>query len=276
MPPKRRAAVLEETIPAFGYVEENGPDTDEPLLIRRRLGSSTAAEIRSEVAGAPIIEPINIARGGTPELLFPPPRGATPYSEIPSPSGSGASTALYSAPASRAVSVRATPAPAIAVNAVTDGGAAAPVARVGDKESLIAGYTRVSLCHTLAADAVQRAKDAAAILDADHREQIIGMLRLAGLTNANATSRKLKRIPLKKAISIATKAEQWVYQQQAAAAKHAAKEARNCARKLSGRPKLSIAEKNRRYLAKYGVARGTKSDRSIRKYERKIAKMRGL
>ena len=269
-------------VPMFGDVSETPP-----LLIRRRMDPTTAAEIRAEIEGSPV-EPI--ARGGTPELLFPPPRGSTPYAELPvlgAGGGSGASTVvyeqrspprdLYEPPRSRAISVRSSPSPTIVMpSVVSDGGAAAAVRLVGDKQSLIAGYQKVSLCHSLAAEAVQRARAAADILDADHREQILGMLQVAGLTNANATSRKLKRIPLKKAISIATKAETWVYQQQAAAAKHAAKEARKCLSKLSGRHKLTMEEKQARYQRRYGVARGTRSERAIRKYERKIAKIRGV
>lgn len=283
MTTRKRPAADETEVPAFETVSETPP-----LVIRRRLDPTTTAEIRAELEGAPI-EPI--ARGGTPELLFPPPRGSTPYSELPvMTGGSGASTVVYEqrspprdlyepprTPISRVISVRGSPSPAIVMpSVVSDGGAAAAVRLVGDKQSLIAGYQKVSLCHTLAAEAVQRARAAAEILDPDHKEQILGMLQLAGLTNANATSRKLKRIPLKRAISIATKAETWVYQQQAAAAKHAAKEARKCLSKLSGRHKLTMEEKRERYQRRYGVARGTRADRAIRKYERKIAKIRGV
>lgn len=230
-------------------------------------------------------------RGATPDFEYvapAPAMAAAEEMEIVSPirgPASAATTIVYDAPPSRALSVRNTPVasvrsaitPLLSVPAtvVTDGAASAPVRMVGDKSALIEGYKKVSLCHTLAAEAVARARAAAEILDPDHRDQIIGMLQVAGLTNANATSRKLKRIPLKRAISIATKAERWVYQQQAAAAKHAAKEARQCARKLSGRHKLTTAEKNERYQRRYGIARGTKGERAVRKYQRKIAKITG-
>lgn len=258
-------------------------EEDEPLIIRRRVNEGTVQQIRREIEGNPI-EPI--ARGGTPQLvmeenvpeaLFVRRDASTPYTEVPSTINSGRSTVVYNRSATPALIVpaRVSGNSSLAGSPVAAAGGPAVVRMAGDKKALAKGYAAVSLCNVLAKEAIQRALAAAEILDKDHSDQIMAKLRLAGLTNANAASRRMKDIPLKKAISIATKAETWVYQQQAAAAKHAAKEAKRCLSKLSGRGKLSAAEKATRYQARFGVARGTRTDRAVRKLQRRIAKMTG-
>lgn len=146
---------------------------------------------------------------------------------------------------------------------------ALPVARLsGDKATLIAGYQDVSICNTLANNAIGRAKVAASMLDEKHREIILSELRSAEMKNKNAAHKGIRSVPLKRAVAIALKAEQWVYQAQAAAAKHANKEAQACRRKLSGRHKMTKEEKDERYLKRFGVPRGTKGERTAAIKER--------
>lgn len=141
----------------------------------------------------------------------------------------------------------------------------------GDRQTLIAGYKDVSICHTLANNAIARAQIAASMLDAKHRDIILSELNKAKLKNGNAKSRGIREIPLKRAVAIALKAEQWVYQAQAAAAKFANKEAKACRRKLSGRHHMTKKEKEARYLNVYGVDRGTKAERTeVRRQRNKM------
>lgn len=143
----------------------------------------------------------------------------------------------------------------------------------GDKKLVLAGYKETSLCNTLVADALQRAYMAIELLDKDHAKIIRARLAKAGVTNANASHVGEKEITFKKAVSIALQAERWVYQAQAAAAKSMAKHSARCAHNLSGRPRLTTAEKEERYMKRYGVARGTRTERAMRKHQKAAAEL---
>lgn len=145
--------------------------------------------------------------------------------------------------------------------------------KVGDSKLVLAGYKQTSLCNTLVADALQRAYMAIDLLDKDHAKIIRARLAKAGITNSNASHVGEKDITFKKAVSIASQAEQWVYQAQARAAKSMAKHSKRCAHNIAGRPRLTTAEKEKRYFDRYGVARGTRTDRAIRKHQKKAAEM---
>jgi len=148
----------------------------------------------------------------------------------------------------------------------------APAELAGDRKALIQGYSDVSICNTLVNNAIGRAKVAASMLDEKHRQIILTEIRSAEMKNANAAHKGIRKVPLKRAVAIALKAEQWVYQAQAAAAKHANKEAQMCRRKLSGKHKLTKDEKDARYLKVYGVARPSKAERTRLTKERARAK----
>lgn len=145
--------------------------------------------------------------------------------------------------------------------------------KMGDTKLVLQGYKETSLCNTLVADALQRAYMAIELLDKDHAKIIRARLAKAGITNANASHVGEKDITFKKAVSIAAQAEQWVYQAQAAAAKSMAKHSKRCAHNIAGRPRLTTAEKEARYMKRFGVARGTRTDRAIRKHQKKAAEM---
>lgn len=143
----------------------------------------------------------------------------------------------------------------------------------GDKQLVLAGYKENSLCNTLVADALQRAYMAIELLDKDHAKIIRARLAKAGVTNGNASHVGEKEITFKKAVSIALQAEKWVYQAQAAAAKSMAKHSARCAHNLSGRARLTTEEKERRYMKRYGVARGTRTERAMRKHQKAAAEL---
>jgi len=145
--------------------------------------------------------------------------------------------------------------------------------KMGDSKLVLAGYKENSLCNTLVADALQRAYMAIELLDKDHAKIIRARLAKAGITNSNASHVGEKAITFKKAVSIASQAEQWVYQAQAAAAKSMAKHSKRCAHNIAGRPRLTTAEKEARYMKRFGVARGTRTDRAMRKHQKKAAEL---
>lgn len=145
--------------------------------------------------------------------------------------------------------------------------------KVGDSSLVLAGYKKTSLCNTLVGDALERAYMAIDLLDKDHAEIIRARLAKAGITNRNASHVGEKEITFKKAASIASQAEQWVYQAQARAAKAMAKHSKRCAHNIAGRARLTTEEKEKRYMKRYGVARGTRSDRAIRKHQKKVAEI---
>jgi hypothetical protein len=141
-------------------------------------------------------------------------------------------------------------------------------ASIGNKAVVVAGYKERSLCHTLVNDALQRAYAAMELLDPTHANIIRARLTKAGVKNSNANHADMKAITFKKAVSIALQAEKWVYQAQAAAAKHMVKDSKHCLHNLAGRRKRTKEEKEETYLKKYGVARGSKAERSARKRAR--------
>lgn len=145
--------------------------------------------------------------------------------------------------------------------------------KMGDTKLVLQGYKEASLCNTLVADALQRAYMAIELLDNDHAKIIRARLAKAGITNASASHVGEKDITFKKAVSIASQAEQWVYQAQAAAAKSMAKHSKRCAHNLAGRPRLTTAEKEARYMKRFGVPRGTRTDRAVRKHQKKAAEL---
>ena len=152
-------------------------------------------------------------------------------------------------------------------------------AQLGDKSSLVAGYREISLCHAIHKTALERAEIAAQMLDEDHRNQINAMIMKAGMKRGNASHADLREMSTKRAMAIASQAEMWVYQAQAAAAKHAAKQAKLCKHQLSGRRKLTREEKERRYTRgknaeRYkGQPRGSRAERALRKYQKKMEKI---
>lgn len=167
-----------------------------------------------------------------------------------------------------------TPKPKVLVkrqkNAFLQTGRERPVL-AGDKKDIIKGYKSMALCNQLVYDALQRAELAATMLDKEHSRIIMARLAKAGLTSANAAHQDLKEITFKKAVSIALQAERWVYEAQAAAAKHMVKESKHCLHALAGKRKLSKEEKDARWAAQGKGARGTKTDRAIAKAEKHLA-----
>ena len=145
--------------------------------------------------------------------------------------------------------------------------------KVGDSKLVLAGYKQTSLCNTLVSDALQRAYMAIDLLDKDHAQIIRARLAKAGITNSNASHIGEKDVTFKKAVSIASQAEQWVYQAQAAAAKSMAKHSKRCAHNLAGRPRLTTEEKEKRYLKRYGVPRGSRTERAMRKHQKKAEEL---
>jgi len=134
---------------------------------------------------------------------------------------------------------------------------------LGDKTDLVRGYKRTSLCHTLVEDAVERARLAMRILDAKHASIIDAKLKLASVKSRGASHADLQdEIPFQKAVSIALQAERWVYQAQAAAAKHAAKESKHCLHRLAGKRRRTKEEKEATYLKRYGTERLSKAART--------------
>jgi len=140
----------------------------------------------------------------------------------------------------------------------------------GDKQALVQGYKDASLCNTLVRDALQRAYMAIEILDDTHANIIRSRLAKAGIKNANSSKGGFTEITFKKATSIALQAEQWVYEAQAAAAKSMVKESNRCRHALVGKRRRTVAEKEAAYKERYGVPRGTKAERAIRKLQEKI------
>lgn len=144
----------------------------------------------------------------------------------------------------------------------------------GDKQDIIKGYKAMSLCNTLIYDALQRAELAVNMLDKKHARVILARLQKAGITNANAAHSDLKEITFKKVVSIALQAERWVYEAQAAAAKHMVKESKACLHNLAGKRKLTKEEKEERWAAAGKGDRGSRTDRAIAKAELHLEKLR--
>lgn len=145
----------------------------------------------------------------------------------------------------------------------------------GDKKDLIVGYKQNSLCNMLTDDAFERIKLAMTMLDQEHADIIEARLRRAGIKNANASRADLRAIPFKKMVSIALQAETWVYQAQAAAAKHMVKESKRCLHYMAGKRKRTTEEKAELYRRRYGMERGTKGERAARKYQKRINSLKG-
>ncbi len=148
-------------------------------------------------------------------------------------------------------------------------------ARIGDKKLVIQGYKEGSLCNTLVLDALQRAYAAIELLDPVHASIIRARLAKAGISNANASHVGVRDITFKKAVSIAIQAEKWVYQAQAAAAKSMAKNAKHCLHNLAGKRRRTREEKEDTYMKKYGVARGTRTERAQRKLTKRAENLGG-
>lgn len=134
--------------------------------------------------------------------------------------------------------------------------------RLGDKQSVVANYKDLSLCHQVTQDAVERAQMAMQILDKPHADAIEALLKKASVKNRNAKSAGSKPISFKRAASIALRAERWVYQAQAAAAKRMVKESKKCLHAMAGRPKRSTAEKEATYAKR--VSRGQQGYSGVR------------
>lgn len=149
------------------------------------------------------------------------------------------------------------------------------VAPLGDKKMIIHGYKEMSLCKTLVSDALHRAYAAIELLDPVHANIIRARLAKAGVTGANASHANVKEITFKKAVSIALQAEAWVFQAQAAAAKHMVKESKSCLHNLAGKRRRTREEKEAAYQARYGMERGTRSERAARKYQKRINELKG-
>lgn len=144
---------------------------------------------------------------------------------------------------------------------------------LGDKKIILQGYKANSLCNTLIHDAMQRIYAALQLLDPVHAGIIQARVAKAGLKNSNASHADVKGITFKKAVSIALQAERWVYQAQAAAAKSMVKESKQCLHNLAGKRKRSTEEKEAAYSARYGVPRGTRKERAIRKKQKQIERL---
>lgn len=146
----------------------------------------------------------------------------------------------------------------------------------GDKKQLIVGYKQNSLCSTLVNDAVERALMATEILDSKHADIIRARLQKAQMKNGNASHAGSAQISFKKAASIALQAERWVYQAQAAAAKSAAKQSKHCLHNLAGRRKRTKEEKEETYRNRYGMERGERVQRAVRKHQKAIAQIQSM
>lgn len=141
----------------------------------------------------------------------------------------------------------------------------------GDKKDLIVGYKANSLCNTLVQDCLDRAHMAVKLLDQRHAQIVLARLAKAGVKNSNASHADMKEISYKKAVSIALQAERWVYEAQAAAAKSMVKESKRCLHALAGKRRRTTEEKATVYRTRTGEERGTRTDRAVRKYQKKIA-----
>jgi len=145
----------------------------------------------------------------------------------------------------------------------------------GDKQMILSGYKSYSLCNMITRDAVERAYAAVALLDDEHANIIKARLMKAGISNGNASHVSQKEITFKKAVSIALQAERWVYEAQAAAAKSMVKESKHCLHKMAGKRRRTVDEKEATYAAKYGIPRGTRKERAIRKKQKQLSKLTG-
>lgn len=144
----------------------------------------------------------------------------------------------------------------------------------GDRKIILQGYKENSLCNTLVFDALQRIQAALQILDPVHASIIQARVARAGLKNGNASHQDITEITFKKAVSIALQAERWVYEAQAAAAKSMVKESHRCLHNLAGRRKRTVEEKEAAYQKRYGLPRGTRNDRAIRKKQKQIENLK--
>lgn len=142
-------------------------------------------------------------------------------------------------------------------------------AQLGDRKTIYQGYEATSTCAMIQQGVLARVAQAEGVLDRTHATK----LEEAAANLSRSRTGKFRTIPIKKAIALAVKADEWVYQAQAAAAKKAKFSARKCRRELLGRAKLSKTEKEARYLKRFGVPRPPmKADRTLATNARARAK----
>lgn len=265
--------VQEQATPAF--IAEQAMATEPPAPMVRQPAQflpvvpAPAPQPVSVPPSAPAIEPI---------LPVAPVRHAPPSQIVPqSPAELLAAVSRsrpppMSAPAVNPAAMQATPTPAARAASVpltrlesrssSSGSTSSFVhgltggkpPRLGDKQVVVANYKDLSLCHQVTLDALNRAEMAMQILDVKHANAIKALINRAMAKNKNAKGAGTKPISFKKATSIALRAERWVYQAQAAAAKHMVKESKKCLHDMAGRPKRSTADKITTYAKR--VANG--------------------
>lgn len=182
------------------------------------------------------------------------------YREVPT--GASTTVAMYNADARRL------PSGASSTVAMYNADSARRGMPSGDRRQVLRNFEHNSFCNIVSNDALRRIQQAIPMLDAKHASIIQAKLAKAGLTTANASHVDRRQISFKKAASIALLAERWVYQAQAAAAKSMAKKTKRCQHEIAGRRKRTREEKEAAYLARYGVPRGTKAERTARKRAR--------
>lgn len=135
-----------------------------------------------------------------------------------------------------------------------------PQATLGDAAMIANNYHQASTCATITRDAVARVQTAIPMLDQRHAALLKEKFEKAQISRR----KKIKReIPVTTAIALALQADQWVYQAQAKAAKAANNEVKKCRSSLAHRHKLSKAEKDERYLKRYGKVRLPKAQRTF-------------
>lgn len=141
--------------------------------------------------------------------------------------------------------------------------------KLGDTQAVVANYKDLSFCVQATEDAIQRAEMAMKILDKPHADAIAALLMKASTKKSGAKHPGGRDISFKKATSIALKAERWVYQAQAAAAKQMVTQSKRCLHEMAGRRKKSTATKNRIWALRHGGGVRPKGNSALAEYRAK-------
>lgn len=256
------------TTPAMN-LEAVGTPMEEVTTARPQINLSPAAV--AAIAAAVNAAPRQPFRGASPvpELVLPGAAAAMGANVEPIARSGTNTVAMYYNDGAR-LNTLPSVVPGINTVELYAGDRARRVVLTGDRNSVLQHYKQGSLCNQLVANSLNRIQQALMVLDDRHANIIRARLQKAGVANANASHASMREITFKKATSIALQAERWVYQAQAAAAKSMVKESKRCLHNLAGRAKRSREDKEAAYQARFGVPRGTRSDRAARKLRRRI------
>lgn len=214
----RLRQVLEES-----KVGQDRPMAHAPQTEPKQPAPAPSAPLRE-------IEIVQMKQIPTIEPIVPPP----PFAPQSQSSPPAASALVPQRPMNRNASL---------VSLITNG---APP-RLGDTQTVVANYENLSLCNQVTEDALKRAHAAMQILDKEHASAIAALLDKASNKSRNASHPGKRPITFKKAASIALKAERWVYQAQAAAAKQMVTKSKKCLHDMAGRRRRTTEEKERTY-----------------------------